>query len=181
MKKFFVFVLLFAGFYLNAHAVDKTLRQQMVEYESKKSSAELNLDKLQIDMSLTYSTFENDFSNMDTDTLKSYLNSEKEYYLGKLDLTEDLNQIYSKNYVSRVEPIDTELKNVLNNLAKHCNLLSKITSKCLSPHESLVFQAEYLKQKIEALETLESSLVYKINSQIVEDDQQSGVAVGVGI
>jgi hypothetical protein len=164
--------MLFLVFNIKAYA-SATLRKQMIEYESKAKPTELDLDKLQINLSLIFSRYGNDFSQMDVETLKSYIADEKVYYLGKEGLANELNKIYISNYTPQTTPIDKELKSVLANLAKNCNVLSKITSKCLNERESLVFQAEYLKQKIEALDIAHSGLVYQINSQIVEDDMAS--------
>lgn len=162
---------------LRAFAQDQlnpeALRKQMIEFEAIKSPADVELAKLDIEMFLIASRFENDFANMDDEALRAFINNQKQYYLNKENLTNQLHRMYSPNFtVANPQSIDKELAQVLNRVSKNCNIVNKITSKCLTDKEKLIFQAEYLKQKINALDAIETGLTYQIHSIIVEDDKR---------
>lgn len=178
MKKILALVIgIIIFFNLNTFASTrdtKNLRQQMLEYESKKAPIEHELAKTQVKMYLVTSRYGESFSRMDEETLRAFIEIQKKYFLQKEQLAEELNHIYIPQYVPHKSSIDDELKSVLGKLAKQCNILSKITSRCLNKKEVLIFQAEYLKQRIEDLETTQTGLIYEINSIIVQDDVQKG-------
>jgi hypothetical protein len=151
------------------------VRQQMVDFETTKNSVDYDLAKIEVQMVLLASPYGNDLYGMDSDSLKAYIANQKNYYSAKKSLSDRLSQIYLSQATIQKQSLDAELRQALKNLAKQCNILNKITSRCLNERETLIFESEYIKQKIAALDVVEAGLTSQINLLIVDNDKQKAL------
>ncbi len=115
-----------------------------------------------------------DFKLMSDEALKNIIESQKEYVDVLQELNASLNSIYfAKSDALTPVSAEEEISNATREIIKKCGLLKKFTNNCLDRKERLLFQAEYLNEKILDLEIQKTTLLNGIQFQIEQQDHET--------
>ena len=149
---------------------DATTEEKMVSFDMGTVSLEKEVTELEGRMDYIYSQYGYDLKMMNEATLNELVQTQIKYATIKETLISGLNQIYFTNSNFRLASVEKKLNDAVVVVNKKCRVIDKLKDKCLDKHESLVFQAHYLKLQIEELDNNEDSLKNQINSVIAQEN-----------
>lgn len=146
----------------------KSLRVNMMDYNNTKKAWSSELEKTRTHIAEESEKYGYNFSLMDQATLNQFIQYQKRYLMIKRIFAENLAEIYFENHNGYFKVQNQDLKSFLGH---HCTIWEEISGSCDKHQKILVHEAQYLNQKIQNIEMLESSLANAIADEIIDNDK----------
>jgi hypothetical protein len=163
-----LFLILSTSSFASDNNYEGSFRSKMMAYNEMKKPWTVELEKNRAYLLKEKEKYGYNFALMNAETLDGFIEQQKDYLEIKEFLINQLAQIYFQKEKNNFKVEDSKLDAALGH---KCSVWEKIAYLCEKNQKALVYEAQYLNQKISEMDTLESSLTYAVAELIVEEDK----------